>query len=87
MRLAADVLFRSAAEVYGPRVIGVVLTGGDGTEGLRAIEAAGDLSVVQEPEEAADAGMPLSALRGDHPDFVVPLDGVAGLLARLVEDG
>ena len=85
-RPAADVLFQSAAEVYGPRVIGVVLTGGDsdGTNGLRAIKAAGGLCVVQEPEEAANPSMPLSALRGDHPDHVVSLDEMAGLLTRLV---
>ncbi len=79
-------LFRSAAEVYGPRVIGVVLTGGDGdgTDGLRAIKAAGGLSVVQEPEGAADPSMPLSALHGGDPDHVVSLDEMAGLLTGLV---
>ena len=88
-RPAADVLFQSAAEVYGPRVIGVVLTGGDsdGTNGLRAIKAAGGLCVVQEPDEAADPSMPLSALYGDHPDHVVSLDEMAGLLTRLVRAG
>ncbi len=88
-RPAADVLFRSAAEVYGPRVIGVVLTGGDGdgADGLRAIKAAGGLSVVQEPEGAADPGMPLSALHIGDPDHVVSLDEMAGLLSQLVRGG
>ncbi|MGI4765052.1 MAG: chemotaxis protein CheB [Janthinobacterium lividum] len=87
-RPAADVLFRSAAEVYGPRVIGVVLTGGDGdgTDGLRAIERAGGIGIVQKPDDAVNPSMPLSAIRGVDPDYCVPLDGMAGLLTRLVTD-
>ena len=66
-----------------------MLTGGnsDGTNGLRAIKAAGGLCVVQEPEEAANPSMLLSALYGDHPDHVVSLDELAGLLTRLVRAG
>lgn len=84
-RPAVDALFRSAANVYGPRVIGVVLTGddGDGTEGLRAIRAAGGLCVVQEPAEAKAPSMPLHAMR-DRPDYHVSLDDMAVLLTRLV---
>ncbi len=84
-RPAVDVLFRSAAEVYGPRVIGVVLTGGDhdGTAGLRAIKLAGGISVVQKPRDAVDPGMPMSAIYGDSPDHVVSLDEMPALLARL----
>jgi two-component system chemotaxis response regulator CheB len=84
-RPAAAVLFQSAAEVYGPRVIGVVLTGGDydGTEGLRATKAAAGMSVVQDPNEARDPSMPRSALTGGHPDHQVSLDEMAALLTRL----
>lgn len=87
-RPSADVLFRSAAELYGPRVIGVVLTGGDsdGTDGVKAIKAAGGMSVVQEPMEARDPGMPSNALSGDHPDYKVLLDDMAALLVRLVTE-
>ena len=86
-QVAADPLFCSAAAFYGRRVIGVVLTGGgsDGTEGLRKVKAAGGIGVVQDPEEAAAPEMPRSALIGGNPDFVVPLDEMADLLARLVK--
>jgi two-component system chemotaxis response regulator CheB len=85
-RPAADSLFRSAAEIYGPRVIGVVLTGGDGdgTAGLTAIKAAGGLCVVQSPLEAESPDMPISALTGDHPDHCLPLAQIGPLLVRLV---
>src|SRR5258708_2301501 len=68
-RPAVDRLFESAAEAFGPRVVGVVLTGGDGdgTDGLRAINDAGGICIVQEPSEARDPGMPQSAIKGDHP--------------------
>ena len=86
-RPAADVLFRSAASVFGPRVIGVVMTGGggDGAEGLRMIKAAGGLCVVQHPVTATNPEMPRKALLNAHPDYVVPLAEMAALLIRLVE--
>ncbi|CAH2603574.1 Chemotaxis protein CheB [Rhodovastum atsumiense] len=84
-RPAIDVLFRSAAQAYGPQVVGVVLTGGlnDGTAGLVAIKAGGGITVVQEPDEAKCPGMPLSALRHATIDHRLKLDDIPGLLARL----
>ena len=84
-RPAVDPLFCSAAEFYGPRVIGVVLTGGgsDGTAGLRKIKASGGVGVVQDPEEARAPQMPRNALIGDSPDFTVSLSEMAALLVRL----
>jgi two-component system chemotaxis response regulator CheB len=84
-RPAADPLFRSAASVYGSRVIGIVLTGGgrDGTKGLIAIEQAGGLAIVQDPDEARDRSMPTSALVHDNPDLCLPLSEIAGVIMRL----
>jgi two-component system, chemotaxis family, protein-glutamate methylesterase/glutaminase len=83
---SVDALFESAATVYGKRVVGVVLTGGshDGTRGATAIEAAGGVCVVQDPDEAVDDEMPLSVLRGDHPDYCIGLERMTPLLMRLV---
>jgi two-component system chemotaxis response regulator CheB len=87
-RPAVNALFRSAAIAYGGRVIGVVLTGllDDGTEGLIAIKAAGGLSVIQDPADAEWPSMPQNALKRDHVDHKVPLDGLADLLGRLVRE-
>ncbi|MHC2109405.1 chemotaxis protein CheB [Methylobacterium sp. CM6246] len=82
-RPAADPLFVSAAETYGQRVVGIVLSGGDsdGAEGLRAIKAHGGLSLVQEPEEATTPDMPIAALMRDHPDGCLTADQLAGRVA------
>jgi two-component system chemotaxis response regulator CheB len=82
---SADVLFESAAEVFGPRVIGVVLSGcdGDGTAGLRAIKEAGGLCLVQHPTDAEVPSMPISAVRDDGPDYVLPVGMLGLVLARL----
>ena len=62
-RPAVDPLFRSAAEAYGPRVMGVLLTGGgdDGVRGLINIKAAAGISIIQNPDEAKASSMPMNA--------------------------
>jgi two-component system chemotaxis response regulator CheB len=72
-RPSIDLCFQSAAEVFGSRVIGVILTGAnnDGAEGLRAIKAAGGVTIVQNPESAEFPEMPSSALSLQKPDYVV----------------
>ena len=84
-RPAADRLFESAAGIYGERVIGVVLTGGDGdgTAGLNAIHAKGGIAVVQDPRDAEDRAMPESAISGDSPDYCVRIDEMGKLLNTL----
>ena len=87
-RPAVDPLFRSAAYVYGPRVIGVVLTGAldDGTSGLWTIKLRGGTAIVQDPEEALHPSMPRNALDNVAVDHTAPLAGIAALIARLVRE-
>ena len=88
-RPAIDPLFRSAARSYGTGAVGVVLTGGlnDGTAGLYEIKRAGGTAVVQDPADAAEPGMPRSALAHVAVDHCIPLAGLAGLLVRLAAAG
>lgn len=85
-RPSIDVLFRSAARVYGPRVVGVVLSGAldDGTAGLIAVKIRGGLAVVQEPAEAFSADMPRNAMRYLEPDYVLKAQEIGAVLNRLV---
>lgn len=80
-RPSIDVLFESAAAVYGPRLLGVILSGAneDGAEGLAAVHDAGGITVVQEPETAQVPTMVLSAMELRAPDFVLPLERIADL--------
>lgn len=88
VRPSADVLFHSASQAYGPRVVGVLLSGtlGDGTEGLRAIKMRGGLAVVQDPEEARFSGMPSTALARTDVDYVLPVRDIGTLLAQLAAE-
>ena len=84
-RPAADPLFRSAATAYGVRVVGVVLTGcgKDGVSGLTAIEAAGGVGLVQDPQEAEMPSMPQNAIHYDDVTGVYRLDELAAVLETL----
>jgi len=87
-RPAIDPMFRSAAVAYGPRVIGVVLTGllDDGTSGLAAIKRAGGLAVVQDPADALFPSMPESAIQFVAVDRVVPIKAMGATLTTLIEE-
>ena len=85
-RPAVDPLFRSSAYVYGPRVVGVVLSGAldDGTAGLWTIKLRGGTAVVQEPSEALIRSMPLNALHNVDIDHKLGVAEIGELIARLV---
>lgn len=84
-RPSIDALFRSAAECYGPRVAGVVLTGNldDGTAGLHAVKSGKGIAIVQDPKDALVPAMPQSALRNVKVNHCVPLTEIGPLLVRL----
>jgi two-component system chemotaxis response regulator CheB len=84
-RPSIDVLFESAADAYGERVVGVILTGanGDGARGLARIKAAGGLAVVQEPSTAQAREMPLAAISATSVDHILPLGEMAPFLNDL----
>lgn len=84
-RPSIDVLFESAADLYGPRLVGILLSGAneDGARGLAAIRSAGGLAIVQDPASAPMPAMPLAALASTPVDHTLPPAGIAALLAQL----
>jgi two-component system chemotaxis response regulator CheB len=84
-RPSVDVLFESAADIYGQRLLGLILTGAseDGAAGLEAVRTAGGVTVVQQPQGTYEAQMAISALRRGPADFVGPIAGIAELLGSL----
>jgi two-component system chemotaxis response regulator CheB len=87
-RPSIDALFRSAAYTYGPRVIGVVLTGylDDGTSGLWSVQHMGGLAIIQDPHDAEQPAMPTNALEFVEADYLVPLAQLGALLVRLTRE-
>jgi two-component system chemotaxis response regulator CheB len=79
-RPSVDVLMLSAADVYGARALGVVLTGmgSDGTEGLRAIRERGGLTLAESAETCVIFGMPKAAIDAGVIERTLPLDRIAG---------
>jgi two-component system, chemotaxis family, protein-glutamate methylesterase/glutaminase len=83
-RPAIDVLFESAAEAYGDRLMGVILSGAnaDGAAGLKAIAAAGGITVVQSLESAEMIAMPAAALQAVPDCIEVDVEALAELLSN-----
>lgn len=84
-RPSIDVTFVSAAETFGAKAIGVVLTGAnaDGSRGLRCIADHGGTAIVQDPQSAEMPVMPLAALKAVPEATVLPIDQIASALASL----
>lgn len=84
-RPSIDVTFSSAADSYGHRTVGVVLTGAnaDGSAGLRQISDRGGMALVQDPATAESPTMPASAVKAVPRARVMPLQGLVAYLAGL----
>jgi two-component system, chemotaxis family, protein-glutamate methylesterase/glutaminase len=84
-RPSIDVLFESAADVYGRHLLGIVLTGGnqDGAAGLDTVHRAGGITVVQDPQRAYKSFMPAAALKRNPAHPVLALERIASLLGTL----
>jgi two-component system chemotaxis response regulator CheB len=84
-RPSIDVFFQSAADVYGPHLVGVVLTGAnnDGSQGLKIIKEKGGLTIVQDPDTAEVDGMPRAAIQATKIDHILPLEQISPLLVKL----
>ena len=87
-RPSIDVLFESAADVYGAELIGILMTGAnhDGARGLRRIKEYGGLTVVEDPATAKFPEMPKSALACTEVDYILPLNALVDCLLALADD-
>ena len=87
-RPSIDVLFESAAYVYGETLVGLVLTGAnsDGAGGLKKIKEMGGLVLVQDPETAEASAMPRAAIAAADPDYILPLDEIGQFVRNLVSN-
>ena len=84
-----DHFFFSLAEDAKENAIGIILsgTGSDGTKGSHAIEENGGIMIVQNPTEAQFDGMPKSAIYFDHPDYILNLKDIPGVIKKHISKG
>lgn len=85
-RPSVDVLFKSAAEVYGSRLLGIVMTGmgNDGTSGAAWIKAQGGTVIAEARESCVVYGMPRSVVEAGLADFSVPLQSMAESILKMI---
>jgi two-component system chemotaxis response regulator CheB len=85
-RPSIDVMFESAADAYGARTIGVIMTGAndDGARGLRRIADRGGAAIVEDPATAESAIMPAAALKLVPDARVAAVDAIPALITKLV---
>jgi two-component system chemotaxis response regulator CheB len=85
-RPSIDALFRSAAYVYGPRVIGIILSGflNDGTSGLWSIKRMGGTTIIQQPDDAEYPQMPQNVLEYVEVDHTIAAAEMGNLLQTLI---
>lgn len=88
VRPSADVLFRSAAECFGPRLMAVVLTGMgvDGVNGATAVKSAGGRVVVQDERTSVIFGMPKAVMSSGAADIVSPLEDIPAHIVKFLEE-
>ena len=86
-RPSIDVTFRSAADVFGPGLICLLLSGGnsDGAEGMQYVQERGGLTAVQDPATADVPYMPQQVINRMKVDFIVPTDDIPRFVRQLGE--
>jgi len=84
-RPSIDVLFESAAYVWGERLVGVVLSGSnhDGARGMCMIKESGGVTIVQDPSTAEHPVMPQAAINATKVDHVLSPESIAELLVEI----
>lgn len=89
VRPAVDVLMNSVAPQYGPRTVGVVLTGmgSDGAEGMQLIKKMGGKTIVQNEETCVVYGMPKAVVDLNAADRIVPLEDIAQAITIMISTG
>jgi len=86
-RPSIDVLFESAAYAFGDMVLGVLLTGAnsDGAKGMKAIQAYGGFTIVEDPASAYADVMPKAALKLITPDKILKVEAIGPFLAEFFQ--
>jgi len=83
-RPAIDILFETAADAYGPHLMGIIMTGAnaDGAVGLLAVKKKGGFTVAQDPKDAESPAMPKVAIEKARPHKILTLDEIIAFLAK-----